>query len=326
MIEPDIPAIGLTQLLAYEAAGEWEALGPIVRVLDTGGSDGAEVGPALRRLPLITITTGTISGSSTPKLDAAVDMVVPPAWVGAVAHRVSANPQAAVVLAQLTRATEGMPVEEAIMLESFAYASLQSGREFARWLATRTPRAHREGPSQVIVHEKPGSFDVILDRPSSANAINAQLRAQLESVLRTLALTTGPITLRGAGSHFCAGGDLSEFGLVDTAVTGHLTRMRQNLPAAIARLANRLTVYVHGACVGAGMELSSFAGCVIASPGTTWRLPEVSMGLLPGCGGTVSISRRIGRQNMLLLALSDKTIDLEQALAWGLVDAVGPAL
>jgi hypothetical protein len=322
MTGPDIPMVELAELLAHESAGDWDTFGPIVRVHDRGIFDPVKDTAVLKRLPFITMTVGSTSSSNQSPLDTAVDMVVPHALVGNVAHRTRANPEAAVVLTQLTRTTAGMSVEEAIGLESFAYAMLQAGREFSRWLAMRTPRTDRAAEGQVIVHEEQGSFDVLLDRPDRANAINARMRTELESVLRTLALTTGPITLRGAGRHFCAGGDLSEFGLVETPVLGHLTRMRQNLPASVARLADRLTVHVHGACVGAGMELSSFAGHVTATKGATWRLPEVSMGLLPGCGGTVSIPRRIGRQRTLLLALSDITIDVTTALEWGLIDEI----
>jgi len=52
---------------------------------------------------------------------------------------------------------------------------------------------------------------------------------------------------------------------------------------------------VHGACVGAGMELPAFSSRVVASPDATFRLPEVGMGLVPGAGGTASIPRRVGR-------------------------------
>jgi enoyl-CoA hydratase/carnithine racemase len=72
------------------------------------------------------------------------------------------------------------------------------------------------------------------------------------------------------------------------------------------------------------MEIASFARQIVADPNTSWRLPEVSMGLLPGCGGTVSIPRRIGRQRTLLLALTGMTIDAEVALEWGLIDEVSP--
>jgi enoyl-CoA hydratase/carnithine racemase len=77
---------------------------------------------------------------------------------------------------------------------------------------------------------------------------------------------------------------------------------------------------VHGACVGAGVELPAFASRVVADPGARFRLPEVAMGLVPGAGGTVSLPRRIGRQRTCRLALTGEWLDAETALRWGLVD------
>ena len=89
------------------------------------------------------------------------------------------------------------------------------------------------------------------------------------------------------------------------------------------RLADRVEARVHGPCVGAGIELPAFAGRVVAAPDTTFRLPEISMGLIPGAGGTVSIPRRIGRWRTLHLALGGGPLGAADALEWGLVDAVG---
>lgn len=60
----------------------------------------------------------------------------------------------------------------------------------------------------------------------------------------------------------------------------------------------------------------------MAAPDTTVRLPELSMGLIPGAGGTVSIPRRIGRRRTLYLALDGRPVPAERALAWGLVDRI----
>lgn len=87
----------------------------------------------------------------------------------------------------------------------------------------------------------------------------------------------------------------------DPAVA-HRIRLRRSAGRAVAEVADRLTAYVHGACVGAGVELTAFAARVVADPGTTFWLPELAMGLVPGAGATVSIPRRIGRQRTALLA------------------------
>ena len=134
-----------------------------------------------------------------------------------------------------------------------------------------------------------------------------------------------PVVLTGAGPAFSAGGDLDEFGRADDVGRAHLIRTLRS-PARLAHaLGGRLTARLHGACVGAGIEVPAAAAHVTARAGTFFRLPEVSMGLIPGAGGTASIPRRIGRQRACFMAISGADIDVEVALGWGLIDAIEPA-
>ena len=88
--------------------------------------------------------------------------------------------------------------------------------------------------------------------------------------------------------------------------------------------ADKVESFVHGACVGAGLELPAFGRRVVAAEDSYFVLPEVGMGLVPGAGGTASVPRRIGRQRTAWLALSGERIDAETALDWGLVDDLVP--
>jgi enoyl-CoA hydratase/carnithine racemase len=74
--------------------------------------------------------------------------------------------------------------------------------------------------------------------------------------------------------------------------------------------------------MGSGIELPAFAHHVAAAPGTRIGLPELRLGLVPGAGGTWSMTQRIGRHRVALLGLSCATIDAATALDWGLVDEV----
>ena len=162
-----------------------------------------------------------------------------------------------------------------------------------------------------------------LNRPRLHNAYSAAMRDALVEALRALvAGDDRPVLLVGAGPSFCAGGDPAEFGSVDDPTAAHLIRTTANAAPWMDRLADRLTVRVHGASVGAGVELAAFAHRVEATTEATFCLPEVSMGLIPGAGGTLSVPRRIGRQRTLAWCLEDTTIDAATALAWGLVDQV----
>jgi len=126
----------------------------------------------------------------------------------------------------------------------------------------------------------------------------------------------------GRGPAFCAGGDLDEFGMARDAAIAHVSRTTRSAAALMHRLRDRVECHVHGACIGAGIELPAFAGRVVARRDAFFQLPEVGMGLIPGAGGTVSVTRRIGRLRTVGLALTGARIDAGTALAWGLVDAM----
>ncbi len=128
--------------------------------------------------------------------------------------------------------------------------------------------------------------------------------------------------LRGEGPSFCSGGDLDEFGTFSDPAAAHVVRLATSIGRSIAALGPRLVVRVHGPCAGSGVELPAFADRVSARADFTAALPEIGLGLIPGAGGTASITRRVGRHRMALLALGGRAIDAATALRWGLVDEV----
>tara|TARA_B100000242_G_scaffold254055_2_gene196633 strand:- start:796 stop:1056 length:261 start_codon:yes stop_codon:yes gene_type:complete len=83
-----------------------------------------------------------------------------------------------------------------------------------------------------------------------------------------------------------------------------------------------MTAKVHGACIGAGIELAAFCKKIIAKEDAFFQLPEIGLGLLPGAGGTASLPRRIGRYDTALLAITGKTIYSDEALELGLIDEI----
>jgi len=121
----------------------------------------------------------------------------------------------------------------------------------------------------------------------------------------------------------CTGhGDLDEFGEATDAGLAHVSRVARSAGSLMASLHDRIEVHVHGACIGAGIELPAFAHQVRARRDAFFELPEVSMGLIPGAGGTASILPRIGRHRMAAWALTGARIDAETAMSWGLVDEI----
>lgn len=285
-------------------------------------------GTALQGLPcpVVAVSERALNAAELQAVDC---IVSDPAALTAVARTVAQAPLAAMTLVQLSRAIEVLDVMSGLDMESVTYGCLQGGEEYRNWLAAfqaeAWPAVSEAPPVQL---ERDGHCLVVtLNRPELRNSITVEMRDALVEAFE-LALLDKEITrlvLRGAGKCFSVGGELREFGSVPDSVTGHWVR-QQRLPGRwLARVADRAEAQVHGACIGAGIELPAFARRLVAAPGSYFQLPELQFGLIPGAGGCVSIAKRIGRHRFNLMALSGKRIKVEQALAWGLVDAIGKA-
>ena len=238
---------------------------------------------------------------------------------------VEAHPQASLALVQLLRARLS-EVDVALWAESVTYGLLQGGAEFGAWREAHPPSPVGEaaGGAPLRVERDGDRVEVVLDRPTVHNALDVRLRDALVEALAALAAddTVREIALRGDGPSFSSGGDLHEFGTFPDPATAHVVRSTRLPARAVAGVRDRLRAEVHGACVGAGVELAAFARTVVATPDTTLRLPEVGMGLIPGSGGTWSVPTRVGRHRAAWMALGGSSIEAETALDWGLVDEI----
>ncbi len=284
-------------------------------VVDVGDDPADDVGSALAALPMVSVAMGA-GGDS---WDLALDDP------GPALEGLRANPQASVVAAQTLRRGSRLGPADALLVESLAYATLQAGPEHARWLAGRGRRSRRDlDEPRIEVTDDGATVTVTLNRPRLLNLFDAAMRDQLVDVLKALHASGDdrPLVLTGAGGNFCAGGDPAEFGTVSDPATAHLIRSRANAAPWLAAIADRTTAMVDGACVGAGVELAAFCATVAATDRARFRLPELSMGLIPGAGGTVSIPARIGRQRTLEWLVTDAELDAVTALDWGLVDGI----
>jgi len=244
--------------------------------------------------------------------------------IDAICATIAAHPIASVALVQVLRGAGGRSIDDGLLVESATYSALQGGPEFAAWRATRRRRARPAETDPVLVERDGHRVTITLNRPAVRNALNTAMRDALVEAFALPALDPSitEVHLRGAGPSFSTGGDLDEFGSFDDPASAHLVRMQQSVGRAIAAVTDRVTAHLHGPCMGSGIELPAFAGRVIAHPEATFSLPEVSLGLIPGAGGTVSLPRRIGSARTALLALTGAAIDAGTALRWGLVDAV----
>ena len=254
-----------------------------------------------------------------PSIDAAIAQL---------AARADRWPLAAAVCDDVLRSVDPAgPTLVGVVTESLAYSTLQGGPEFAQWLAERGPARQSDIADPVQAHRDGNTLRIAFNRPQRHNAFSTDARAALLEALAVAQLdpSVDEVVLTGNGPSFCSGGDLDEFGTLSDPASAHLARTRYSpalvLDALTARLGQASRAEVQGQVLGSGLEMAAFCGRVLCRPDAVFGLPELSLGLIPGAGGTVSVTRRIGRWRTAYLVLSGRTIDADIALAWGLVDA-----
>lgn len=290
-----------------------------VRVVVVDSADPALPEPG--SLPFVVAALAERFGDPGPEW---ADLVVAEADVADLEQRIESNPMACAALAVHMRAVVSLAVEAGLAAESAVYSTLQGGPEFARWRERVPRRPSQDRDATVLVEREGDRLVVTLHRPHRHNAISRRLRDDLVDALRPAVAdpTITTVLLCGNGPSFSSGGDLDDFGERADPASAHLVRLTRSPARLLERLGPRTTASIHGATLGGGLELAAFARRVGARPGTLMGLPEIELGLIPGAGGTVSITRRVGRQRTAALGLTGRRIDVDTALRWGLVDVV----
>jgi enoyl-CoA hydratase/carnithine racemase len=292
---------------------------------DFGVEDVASAAKALVGFPVVIVGVGSpVAGRG--GFGQLADVVVgadDPAFAR-IEVAVRSHPRASISLAMLLRGAAHRTTDEGLAAESAVYSMLQAGPEFAAWRRDNAVERHDEGEGPTVRIERQGdTLHISLARPHLHNAFNAQMRDELSEALAVAVSDPAvQVVLDGQGPSFCSGGDLNEFGSRSDPATAHLVRLERSVGRLIDSIADRVQAVVHGACLGSGVELPAFASRVVARADAHFALPEIRLGLIPGAGGTVSLTRRIGRQRTAYLALSGDEIDAPTALGWGLVDAL----
>jgi E-phenylitaconyl-CoA hydratase len=154
---------------------------------------------------------------------------------------------------------------------------------------------------------------VTLNRPDKRNAINDEMRAELTEAFARFDADPSlrVVVLTGAGSAFCAGGDLS----ASTAPDPNRPRIVEPLD----RFSKPVVAAINGLAYGGGLELALACDLRIASSAARFALPEVRIGSLPGSGGTQRLPAVVGPTLAAQMILTGEPIDAPRALAAGLV-------
>ena len=336
-METTVKAISTLQLdrlcqQPYLAASYSPMTGHPLFLLDLSATDSTspayQHGPLSEILPHIPCPVIAIAPQNTDKaIIDSVDVVVSShKEAQGLLDNILQCPLTAMTLVQLLRHNEKLGTQDGLLAESLAYATLQTGKEFKNYLAKRAephqPPANPEPP--VLVQRQQDTLILSINRPEQHNAYSTEVRDALFEglVLQAEDDSIRKTIIRGNGSSFCTGGALHEFGEVEDVAMAHAIRSTRNVGRLIASISNKVECHLHRACIGSGIELPAFADRIIAAPNTFFQLPEITMGLIPGAGGTVSILKRIGRQRMSYWALSAKRIKAATALEWGLIDTI----
>ena len=171
-----------------------------------------------------------------------------------------------------------------------------------------------------------GITTITINRPTKLNALNRATIFELHTAFKAAEsdFDTKAIIITGSGEKaFVAGADISEFADFDAEEGQALSKEGQDLLFdLVENLTTPVIAAVNGFALGGGLELAMSAHFRLASTNARMGLPEVSLGLIPGYGGTQRLAQLVGKGRALELIMTASMIDAEKALAYGLVNHV----
>jgi enoyl-CoA hydratase len=178
----------------------------------------------------------------------------------------------------------------------------------------------------ILVHAENGIATVTINRPKKLNALNSKTIRELHDAFHALDTddTTKVIILTGSGDKaFVAGADISEFAHFSVEEGGVLAAKGQELLFDfVQNLGTPVIAAVNGFALGGGLELAMAAHFRIASDNAKMGLPEVSLGVIPGYGGTQRLPQLVGKGKAMEMIMTAGMIDAQEAKACGLVNHV----
>ena len=167
---------------------------------------------------------------------------------------------------------------------------------------------------------------VTLSRPEASNAMNTQLSRDMIAVFEGLALEAGDVrcvVVTGEGEKaFCAGGDLKERKGMSDEAWGKQHVVFERMVRALIDCPVPMIGAVNGAAYGGGCEIAATMDFLYAADTARFAMTEVTLGIIPGAGGTQTLARSMGERRAKELILSGRPFSGPEAAEWGLVNAV----
>ncbi len=180
--------------------------------------------------------------------------------------------------------------------------------------------------TNILTSQNNGITQITINRPTKLNALNKDTIQELHAAFRVAELDTATkvIIITGSGEKaFVAGADISEFADFSVSEGGKLAAKGQELLFDfVANLTTPVIAAVNGFALGGGLELAMSAHFRIASETAKMGLPEVSLGVIPGYGGTQRLPQLVGKGRAMEMIMTAGMIDAHQALQYGLVNHI----
>lgn len=178
----------------------------------------------------------------------------------------------------------------------------------------------------ILSETENGITTITINRPSKLNALNRETIQELRNAFEDAdsSSKTKVIIITGSGEKaFVAGADISEFADFSVEEGGRLAAEGQELLFDfVANLSTPVIAAINGFALGGGLELAMAAHLRIASENAKMGLPEVSLGVIPGYGGTQRLPQLVGKGRAMEMIMTAGMIDANQALQYGLVNHV----
>ncbi|WP_394974206.1 enoyl-CoA hydratase/isomerase family protein [uncultured Croceitalea sp.] len=180
----------------------------------------------------------------------------------------------------------------------------------------------------IYIEEENSIATITIDRPKKLNALNKDTIRELHTAFKELDedATTKVIIITGSGEKaFVAGADISEFADFSMKEGGKLAAKGQELLFdMVENLGTPVIAAVNGFALGGGLELAMACHFRVASDNARMGLPEVTLGVIPGYGGTQRLPQLVGKGRAMEMIMTAGMLDAEKALASGLVNYVVP--
>lgn len=177
-----------------------------------------------------------------------------------------------------------------------------------------------------LLLEQAGDLAILtVNRPDKLNALNNETMAELSCAFAAIAgdASIHGLIITGAGDKaFIAGADINELAVLTPMAGSAHARKGQGIVAQLEQMPKLTVAAINGFCLGGGLELALACHCRVAAPEAKLGLPETTLGIIPGYGGTQRMARLIGKGRALELICTGKMIDAQEAYRIGLVNQI----